>query len=69
MEIWGPIQAPDWVQEYLSKEMNLPMENVIVNMTFLGGGFGRKAFLDYPHEAADFKGHWSAGTGHLDPRR
>jgi isoquinoline 1-oxidoreductase beta subunit len=23
-----------------------------VNMTFLGGGFGRKAFLDYPHEAA-----------------
>ena len=20
-------------------------------MTFLGGGFGRKAFLDYPHEA------------------
>jgi isoquinoline 1-oxidoreductase beta subunit len=21
-------------------------------MTFLGGGFGRKAFLDYPHEAA-----------------
>ncbi|HZZ74723.1 MAG TPA: molybdopterin cofactor-binding domain-containing protein, partial [Puia sp.] len=51
LEIWGPIQAPDWVQSYLSKEMNLPMENVIVNMTFLGGGFGRKAFLDYPHEA------------------
>ena len=51
LEIWGPIQAPDWVQEYLSKEMKLPMENVTVNMTFLGGGFGRKAFLDYPHEA------------------
>ena len=51
LEIWGPIQAPDWVQSFLSKEMNLPMENVIVNMTFLGGGFGRKAFLDYPHEA------------------
>ena len=51
LEIWGPIQAPDWVQEYLSKELNLPVDNVIVNMTFLGGGFGRKAFLDYPHEA------------------
>src|SRR5450432_1975042 len=51
LEIWGPIQAPDWVQQYLSKEMNQPMDNVIVNMTFLGGGFGRKAFLDYPHEA------------------
>ncbi len=52
LEIWGPIQAPDWVQDFLSEEMGLKRENVIVNMTFLGGGFGRKAFLDYPHEAA-----------------
>jgi isoquinoline 1-oxidoreductase subunit beta len=52
LEIWGPIQAPDWVQEFISKEMNLPKANVVVNMTFLGGGFGRKAFLDYPHEAS-----------------
>jgi isoquinoline 1-oxidoreductase subunit beta len=51
LEIWGPIQAPDWVQGYMSKEMNLPMDDVIVHMTFLGGGFGRKAFLDYPYEA------------------
>lgn len=52
LEIWGPIQAPDWVQDYISKEMNIPRDKVIVNMTFLGGGFGRKAFMDYPHEAA-----------------
>ena len=51
LEIWGPIQAPDWVQDFMSTEMNLPREKVIVNMTFLGGGFGRKAFLDYPYEA------------------
>jgi len=51
LEVWGPIQAPDWVQNYLSDELKLPKENVIINMTFLGGGFGRKAFLDYPHEA------------------
>jgi len=51
IEIWGPIQAPDWVQQFISKEFNLPIDNVVVNMTFLGGGFGRKAFLDYPHEA------------------
>jgi isoquinoline 1-oxidoreductase beta subunit len=51
LEVWGPIQAPDWVQGYLSGQLNIPKENVIVNMTFLGGGFGRKAFLDYPHEA------------------
>lgn len=51
VEIWGPIQAPDMVQNYISREMKLPLENVVVNMTFLGGGFGRKAFNDYPHEA------------------
>jgi isoquinoline 1-oxidoreductase beta subunit len=51
VEIWGPIQAPDWVQSYISDQLKMPKEKVIVNMTFLGGGFGRKAFLDYPHEA------------------
>jgi CO/xanthine dehydrogenase Mo-binding subunit len=30
----------------------LPLEKIIINLTFLGGGFGRKAFMDYPHEAA-----------------
>ncbi len=51
-EIWGPIQGPDWIQQDLSMRLGLPIENVTVNMTFLGGGFGRKAFMDYPHEAA-----------------
>ncbi len=51
IEVWGPIQGPDWIQKDLSDRFNIPVENVIVNMTFLGGGFGRKAFTDYPHEA------------------
>ena len=51
-EIWGPIQGPDWIQDDLSEQLGIPKENVTVNMTFLGGGFGRKAFTDYPHEAA-----------------
>jgi isoquinoline 1-oxidoreductase beta subunit len=51
IEIWGPIQAPDWVQGDIANKFKMPKENVIVNMTFLGGGFGRKAFLDYTHEA------------------
>ena len=51
VEIWGPIQAPDWVQGDISKKFDVPIDNVRVNMTFLGGGFGRKAFLDYPYEA------------------
>ena len=51
IEMWGPIQAPEWVQDFVSTQFKLPREKVTVNMTFLGGGFGRKAFMDYPHEA------------------
>jgi len=51
IEVWGPIQGPDWIQSNLSNHFKLPMEKVTVNMTFLGGGFGRKAFTDYTYEA------------------
>ncbi|QHS59185.1 xanthine dehydrogenase family protein molybdopterin-binding subunit [Chitinophaga agri] len=50
--IWGPIQEANWIQANLSERLQIPIENVTVNMTFLGGGFGRKAFTDYPLEAA-----------------
>lgn len=50
-EVWGPIQGPDWVQSDISQRLKMPLENITVNMTFLGGGFGRKAFTDYTFEA------------------
>ncbi|ACU63447.1 xanthine dehydrogenase family protein molybdopterin-binding subunit [Chitinophaga pinensis] len=50
--IWGPIQEANWIQASLSEHLHIPVENVHVHMTFLGGGFGRKAFTDYPLEAA-----------------
>ncbi len=50
-EIWGPIQGPDWIQQDVSDRLKIPIDNVTVNMTFLGGGFGRKAFTDYTYEA------------------
>lgn len=52
IEIWGPIQEANWIQADLSERMGIPVEKVSVHMTFLGGGFGRKAFPDYPYEAA-----------------
>ncbi len=52
IEICGPIQEANWIQADLSQRMGVAPEHVHVNMTFLGGGFGRKAFTDYPHEAA-----------------
>jgi isoquinoline 1-oxidoreductase beta subunit len=51
VQIWGPIQGPDWVQSDVANNFGLKPENVEVNMTFLGGGFGRKAFMDYTTEA------------------
>jgi isoquinoline 1-oxidoreductase beta subunit len=51
VQIWGPIQGPDWVQSDVATTFGLKPENVEVNMTFLGGGFGRKAFMDYTTEA------------------
>lgn len=51
-EIWGPIQGPAWIKGDLSQRLGLPEDKVKVNMTFLGGGFGRKAFTDYTAEAA-----------------
>ncbi|WP_153797803.1 xanthine dehydrogenase family protein molybdopterin-binding subunit [Foetidibacter luteolus] len=53
LDVWGPIQAPDWIQDDLCDRFKLKPEDVTINMTFLGGGFGRKAFTDYPHEAAE----------------
>jgi isoquinoline 1-oxidoreductase beta subunit len=52
IEIWGPIQEANWIQADLSERLQVPIQHVTVNMTFLGGGFGRKAFPDYPLEAA-----------------
>jgi isoquinoline 1-oxidoreductase subunit beta len=52
IEIWGPIQEANWIQADLSQRFQIPASNITVNMTFLGGGFGRKAFPDYPYEAA-----------------
>ena len=39
IEIWGPIQAPDWVQGDISDKFKIPKDKVIVNMTFFGRRF------------------------------
>jgi len=40
------------VQAIVSSELGIPKENVICNVTLLGGGFGRKSKPDYVAEAA-----------------
>ena len=51
-EIWAPVQSPGGTREDTAKTLGIPVENVTVNVTRLGGGFGRKSKCDYALEAA-----------------
>jgi isoquinoline 1-oxidoreductase beta subunit len=48
----GPIQAPGWMEPMLSKILNLPADKIEIQMTRMGGGFGRRAYAQYVYEAA-----------------
>ena len=52
VEIWGPVQSPWGTREDVAKTLGVPIENVTVHVTLLGGGFGRKSKCDYVLEAA-----------------
>ncbi|MCB1623424.1 MAG: xanthine dehydrogenase family protein molybdopterin-binding subunit [Pseudomonadales bacterium] len=45
-EIWAPHQAPDTGHKKAAELLGLPMESIRFNLTFGGGGFGRKWELD-----------------------
>lgn len=51
-EIWAPTQFPNWANGAVAKLLKLKPEQVRVNVTLLGGGFGRKANPDFVLEAA-----------------
>ncbi len=51
-EVWGCFQSPQAARDLAAKRLGLPVENVTVNVTLLGGGFGRKSKPDFGIEAA-----------------
>jgi isoquinoline 1-oxidoreductase beta subunit len=51
-EVWAPVQSPGGTREDVAKTLGFPEENVTVNVTLLGGGFGRKSKCDFALEAA-----------------
>ena len=51
-EAWACTQAPQVTRLRLSERLGLPEEDVTVNVTLLGGGFGRKSKPDFVIEAA-----------------
>lgn len=51
-EIWGCVQDPQSVQQHVAAALDLKPEQIKVNVTLLGGGFGRKSKPDFVVEAA-----------------
>ncbi|MGH6896149.1 MAG: molybdopterin cofactor-binding domain-containing protein [Geminicoccaceae bacterium] len=52
VEVWAPVQSPWGTRQDLADTLGVPIEDVTVHVTLLGGGFGRKSKCDYVLEAA-----------------
>jgi isoquinoline 1-oxidoreductase beta subunit len=51
-EAWAGIQSPQTARDLIAKQLGMPVADVTVNVTLLGGGFGRKSKPDFMIEAA-----------------
>ena len=51
-EVWACVQSPQAARERVAKRLGLEVDKVTVNVTLLGGGFGRKSKPDFVVEAA-----------------
>lgn len=52
VELIGPTQTPEALEGSVSKLLDVPIENITVNMTRMGGGFGRRLYVGFGVEAA-----------------
>lgn len=52
-EVWAPTQNPQGAQRAVAKALGMKEEDVMVYLTFMGGGFGRRGESDYAVEAAE----------------
>ena len=50
-EVWAPVQAPQETRDEIAEYLGIEKEKVVVHITFLGGGFGRKSKPDFVLEA------------------
>lgn len=51
-ELVGPIQTPEYLRKSLSSLLEMPEENITIDMTRMGGGFGRRLYGHFGLEAA-----------------
>jgi isoquinoline 1-oxidoreductase subunit beta len=50
-ELWVPTQFGSSMQTRVARLLDLPVDAVTVHVTFLGGGFGRRAYADFVIDA------------------
>jgi isoquinoline 1-oxidoreductase subunit beta len=51
-ELYGPIQAPEFIRNTLSARLGLPKEKIHIKLARMGGGFGLRAYGHHMVEAA-----------------
>jgi isoquinoline 1-oxidoreductase beta subunit len=51
-ELAGPLQKPEITEKTLSARLGIPLEKIDIQMTRLGGGFGRRSYAHWLVEAA-----------------
>jgi isoquinoline 1-oxidoreductase beta subunit len=51
VEVWAPTQNAEATHAAAAETADVPLENVEVHLTHLGGGFGRRGFQDYTRQA------------------
>lgn len=51
-EVWAPTQTQDIAQSVFAHYSGLERENIKINTTLLGGGFGRRGYVDFVGEVA-----------------
>src|SRR5580698_2677104 len=51
-ELWAPTQVPQDCRDQVAKVLGIDPDQVKVNVTLMGGGFGRRLEYDYAVEAA-----------------
>ncbi|MGE5106820.1 MAG: molybdopterin cofactor-binding domain-containing protein [Sphingobacteriales bacterium] len=50
-ELWGGLQLPDWAVNTISKDCSIKKENIKLNLSLMGGAFGRRLHFDFAIEA------------------
>jgi isoquinoline 1-oxidoreductase beta subunit len=51
-ELAGPVQTPEFMEKSVAARLGLPLEKIDIQMTRMGGGFGRRLYGHYLVEAA-----------------